>query len=197
MTPDPDPPPADRVRSDGKFFRLGRDRFTVRGVTCGPFEPVAGRPLPSPEPVAADFRLLAGLYANVVRLYHTPPTWFIDLAAAHGVRVLLDVEAVVAPAVVVRMTTATESHEAADGGGGRLTRVRADAAATTAAARRVILVCLLVCGLWVVRFWPHSPAAALPPVVGWSDVGSPDVVPGRPCVGSSTPPPPPGRGVGR
>ena len=83
--------PAGRVRRDGVFFRLGPDKFTVRGVTYGPFEPIDGVPLPPPPQVADDFRQLAGLHANVVRVYHTPPAWFLDLAVAHGVRVLVDV----------------------------------------------------------------------------------------------------------
>ncbi len=87
----PDPPPTDRVRTDGKFFRLGADPFTVRGVTYGPVEPVDGVPLPPPARVAADFRQLADLHANVVRVYRTPPAWFLDSAAARGVHVLLDV----------------------------------------------------------------------------------------------------------
>ncbi len=82
----------ERVRRDGKFFRLGTDKFTVCGVTYGPFEPEAdGVPLPSPEQVADDFRQLADLRANVVRIYNAPPVWFLDLAQAHGVKVLLDV----------------------------------------------------------------------------------------------------------
>ncbi len=85
------PPPSPRVRCDGKFFRLGPGKFTVRGVTYGPFEPTGGVPLPPPDRVAADFRLLAELHANVVRIYHTPPAWFLDLADDHGVKVLLDV----------------------------------------------------------------------------------------------------------
>ena len=84
--------PAERVRRDGKFFRLGPDKFTVCGVTYGPFEPGAdGVPLPPPAQVTADFRQLADLHANVVRIYNTPPAWFLDLAQAHGVKVLLDV----------------------------------------------------------------------------------------------------------
>ena len=92
----PPPPPVDRVRTDGKFFRLGpdplTDQFTVKGVTYGPFEPAGdGVPLPSPEQVDRDFRQLTDLHANVVRVYHTPPAWFLDAAQAHGIKLLVDV----------------------------------------------------------------------------------------------------------
>jgi glycosyltransferase involved in cell wall biosynthesis len=86
------PAPAERVRLDGKFFRLGSAKFTVCGVTYGPFEPGDdGVPLPPPSQVVADLRQLADLHANVVRVYNTPPRWFLDLAQLHGVKVLLDV----------------------------------------------------------------------------------------------------------
>ena len=82
----------ERVRRDGKFFRLGADKFTVKGVTYGPFEPGEdGLPFPPPSQVERDFRQLADLHANVVRVYTTPPIWFLDLAHRHGVKVLLDV----------------------------------------------------------------------------------------------------------
>src|SRR3712207_6636648 len=32
-------PVTDRVRRDGKFFRLGSEKFYVKGVTYGPFAP--------------------------------------------------------------------------------------------------------------------------------------------------------------
>ena len=40
-------PATDRVRRDGKFFRLGSEKFYVKGVTYGPFAPNNhGEPLP-------------------------------------------------------------------------------------------------------------------------------------------------------
>ena len=40
-------PITNRVRRDGKFFRLGADKFYVKGVTYGPFKPGQdGEPLP-------------------------------------------------------------------------------------------------------------------------------------------------------
>src|SRR5690349_6387183 len=49
-------PVTNRVRRDGKFFRLGEQKFYVKGVTYGPFAPNAdGDPLPSREHTRKDF----------------------------------------------------------------------------------------------------------------------------------------------
>ena len=84
-------PVSNRVRRDGKFFRLGSDKFFVKGVTYGPFKPNGqGEPLPEPEMVP-DFGLMRDLGINCLRIYHTPPGWFLDLAQEHGLRIFLDV----------------------------------------------------------------------------------------------------------
>jgi len=42
-------PATKRVRRDGKFFRLGKEKFYVKGVTYGPFKPDAdGLTFPNP-----------------------------------------------------------------------------------------------------------------------------------------------------
>jgi len=82
----------ERVRADGKFFRLGGRKFYVKGVTYGPFAPNdRGETFASPEQTARDFQLLRDLNANTVRVYYVPPRWFLDLAAEHGLKVLVDV----------------------------------------------------------------------------------------------------------
>ena len=84
--------PTDRVRRDGKFFRLGELKFCVKGVTYGSFaEDAEGIPFKSPDETRRDFELIRELEANTIRIYRTPPTWFLDLAHAHGLKVLLDV----------------------------------------------------------------------------------------------------------
>lgn len=81
-----------RVRRDGKFFRLGEQKFFVKGVTYGPFEPNRdGHHLPNPEQARRDFEQMLDLGANCVRIYHVPPTWFLDLAQEMGLKVFLDV----------------------------------------------------------------------------------------------------------
>lgn len=84
--------PNSRVRVDGKFFRLGAGRFPVKGVTYGPFAPnEQGEPFPSPDQTARDLAQVRDLGANVVRVYAVPPRWFLDLAAGHGLKVLIDI----------------------------------------------------------------------------------------------------------
>jgi glycosyltransferase involved in cell wall biosynthesis len=81
-----------RVRRDGKFFRLGSDKFYVRGVTYGPFAPNAeGHPLASRQQTRRDFELMLELGANCLRIYHVPPPWFLDLAQEMGLKIFLDV----------------------------------------------------------------------------------------------------------
>ncbi len=94
-TPLPKPvTPAQRVRTDGKFFRIGARKFYPKGVTYGPFQPDAtgctGCTFPLPERVAADFALIRQLGANCLRVYHVPPRWFLDLAQEHQLMVLVD-----------------------------------------------------------------------------------------------------------
>jgi GT2 family glycosyltransferase len=85
-------PATNRVRRDGKFFRLGADKFYVKGVTYGPFAlDSEGHPFPSREQVEKDFRQMLDLGANCVRIYHVPPKWFLDLALLCGLKVFLDV----------------------------------------------------------------------------------------------------------
>ena len=91
----PEPSPAGaprRIVVDGKFFRDGPAKFYVKGVTYGPFAPnERGEPFAGVEETARDFRLLRALGANVLRVYHVPPRWFLDLAPSYGLRVLIDI----------------------------------------------------------------------------------------------------------
>ena len=81
-----------RVTVDGKFFRLGANKFYVKGVTYGPFAPNAeGEHFASTQQTEADFRQIRSLGANVIRIYYLPPKWLLDLAAAHELKVLVDI----------------------------------------------------------------------------------------------------------
>src|SRR5215203_4930408 len=81
-----------RVTVDGKFFRLGARKFYVKGVAYGPFAPnAAGQCFASPEQTAADFAKIRELGANVIRIYHVPARWFLDLAAEHELKVWIDI----------------------------------------------------------------------------------------------------------
>ncbi len=81
-----------RVIVDGKFFRLGQKKFFVKGIAYGPFQPNAqGLPFAVPELTALDLNQIRELGANVVRVYHVPPRWFLDLALTRDLRVFVDI----------------------------------------------------------------------------------------------------------
>jgi GT2 family glycosyltransferase len=79
-----------RVRPAAKFFFDGDKKFFVKGVTYGPFEPDReGNYLGRPEQVEVDLALMRQAGLNVVRIYHSPPRWFLDRCDAAGMRVLV------------------------------------------------------------------------------------------------------------
>ena len=81
-----------RVRRDGKFFRLGPDKFYVKGVTYGPFAPNrAGEPLPERSQARLDFQQILDLGANCLRIYDVPPRWLMELAVEMGLRLFVDI----------------------------------------------------------------------------------------------------------
>jgi O-antigen biosynthesis protein len=74
----------------GKFLYVGDRKFYVRGVTYGTFCPTPdGSEYHSIEVVAKDFAMMKLSGINAVRTYTVPPIWFLDLAAAHGLRVMV------------------------------------------------------------------------------------------------------------
>jgi beta-galactosidase/beta-glucuronidase len=81
-----------RVSVDGKFFRFGEKKFYAKGLAYGPFAPnAAGQPFASPEQTARDFAQIRELGANLIRVYHVPAKWFLDLAAENKLKVLIDI----------------------------------------------------------------------------------------------------------
>ncbi len=79
-----------RIRPAAKFFFDGDRKFFVKGVTYGPFKPDAnGNYLGRPEQVDIDLALMATAGLNVVRIYHSPPRWFLDRCTVAGIRVLV------------------------------------------------------------------------------------------------------------
>src|SRR5438552_253449 len=81
-----------RVRRDGKFFRVGDEKFYVKGVTYGPFaENSDGELFPSRDQTREDFAQMLRLGANCIRVYHNPPRWLLDLAQEMGIKVFIDV----------------------------------------------------------------------------------------------------------
>src|SRR5438552_118488 len=83
---------ASRVNVDGKFFRLDGRKFYIKGLTYGPFAPNERKEMfPSREQTARDLRQIRELGANLLRVYYVPPRWFLDLAAQHDLKVLVDI----------------------------------------------------------------------------------------------------------
>src|SRR5690348_2062830 len=89
-----------RISVDGKFFRVGEKKFYVKGVGYGPFPPPAAssrltaagpQPFLTPEQTAIDLAQIRELGANLLRLYHPPPKWFLDLAAQHDLKLFVDI----------------------------------------------------------------------------------------------------------
>jgi GT2 family glycosyltransferase/DNA-binding beta-propeller fold protein YncE len=85
------PAPA-RIRGDGKFFREGDARFLMKGVTYGTFAPgLDGYQFPPLARIAEDFRQMAALGINTVRLYTPPRLDLLDEASRYGLRVMVGI----------------------------------------------------------------------------------------------------------
>lgn len=87
-----DAPQLVRVRPRAKFFFAGDEKFFLKGVTYGPFHPNAdGDFLPTPEQAAQDFELMREMGVNIIRIYHVPPKWFLDVCRDHGMRAIISI----------------------------------------------------------------------------------------------------------
>ncbi|HJT82758.1 MAG TPA: glycosyltransferase [Chthoniobacterales bacterium] len=81
-----------RIRAVAKFFFDGDQKFFVKGVTYGPFRPDSeGHYLGTPKQLERDLQLMKELGINLVRIYHTPPRWFLDGCEAANIRALITV----------------------------------------------------------------------------------------------------------
>ncbi len=81
-----------RVRVHAKFFFRGEHKFFLQGITYGPFHPDAqGDFVGTPDKVRADLALMQELGVNLLRVYHVPPRWFMDLLAEFGMLVLISI----------------------------------------------------------------------------------------------------------
>lgn len=82
----------ERIAVDGKFFCRGAERLRLQGVTYGPFAPGAdGSPFPSPARVREDLAQMRDIGVNVIRTYHVPPEWLLDLADENGPSIFIDI----------------------------------------------------------------------------------------------------------
>ena len=79
-----------RIEARGKFLFAGDEKYALRGVTYGTFEPDGdGDQYGSPGTVARDFGYMRVSGVNCVRTYTVPPRWLLDLAQANDLRVLV------------------------------------------------------------------------------------------------------------
>lgn len=80
------------IRVRAKFFFEGDKKWFIKGVTYGPFAPDAeGHFVGDPEKARRDFTLMQELGVNLLRIYHIPPKWFLDVAREFGLRVLISI----------------------------------------------------------------------------------------------------------
>ncbi|MGH3146372.1 MAG: glycosyltransferase [Rubrobacter sp.] len=76
---------------DGGFFRLGGERFYVRGVTYGTFAEGELGLYPDLEQVRLDFAAMVEANINTVRTYTVPDRAVFDLAEEFGLKLLVGV----------------------------------------------------------------------------------------------------------
>src|SRR2546423_7738328 len=79
----------------GKFLFAGDEKFYVRGVTYGAFQPDAsGHEYHDPNVIERDFAQMAANGINTVRIPHTmPPRSLLGAASRHGLRVMVGLSA--------------------------------------------------------------------------------------------------------
>jgi hypothetical protein len=77
---------------DGKFLRVGGERFWVKGVTYGTFRPNEhNEPYPPLDRLRDDFARMANAGLNTVRLYTPPSDRIADAATKAGLYLIPDV----------------------------------------------------------------------------------------------------------
>jgi GT2 family glycosyltransferase/exo-beta-1,3-glucanase (GH17 family) len=81
-----------KINVDGKFFRIGSEKFYIKGLSYGPFptSPQFGM-FKSPEQTRNDFQLIKETGANLIKIYAPPEKWFLDLAHEFGLKVFFDI----------------------------------------------------------------------------------------------------------
>ncbi|MFV8818440.1 glycosyltransferase [Haliea sp. E17] len=84
-----------RPRIGGKFLFVGNEKFWVKGVSYGAFRPdEEGNEYTDNEKLERDFAQMAASGVNTVRIPHTmPPRSLLDIAAKHGLRVMVGLSA--------------------------------------------------------------------------------------------------------
>ncbi|MDQ3180098.1 MAG: glycosyltransferase [Acidobacteriota bacterium] len=79
-----------RPKVKGKFLVVDGEKFYVRGVTYGTFQPNQdGENYPEPAVVVKDFALMNSFGINSVRTYTIPPRYLLDSARENNLKVLV------------------------------------------------------------------------------------------------------------
>jgi glycosyltransferase involved in cell wall biosynthesis len=84
-----------RPRIAGKFIIVDNEKFFIKGVSYGAFEPDADkREYHDLAKIDRDFALMAASGFNTVRIPHTmPPRELLDIAGRHGLKVMVGLSA--------------------------------------------------------------------------------------------------------
>jgi len=77
------------IKAAAKFFYEGEEKYWIRGVTYGTFEPRDGCDYPPHGRVMLDFALMREAGVNTVRVYTAPPKYLLDEATRQGLRVIV------------------------------------------------------------------------------------------------------------
>jgi GT2 family glycosyltransferase len=85
-------PEGPRLERSGKFLFLGQKKFYIRGVTYGTFAPAGnGETYGNDEVLHRDFGRMSEAGINAIRVYTVPPPRLLDVAACHGLRVMIGI----------------------------------------------------------------------------------------------------------
>jgi len=80
------------VVTAGKFFRLGGEEMTLRGISYGPFRPNSrGESFPEDNQLAADLSHIRQLGFNTVRIYGEPSASLLSKVSELGLRLIVGI----------------------------------------------------------------------------------------------------------
>src|SRR5215471_5741052 len=84
-----------KIRIRGKFFYAGDEKFYVKGVTYGAFQPnEKGKEYADLWKIEKDFSMMAEHGFNTVRIPHTtPPRVLLDIAHSYNLKVMVGLSA--------------------------------------------------------------------------------------------------------
>ena len=79
-----------RPSIDGKFLKVGEERFYIKGVTYGTFAPDENNfQFPDLKTMDNDFQQMVKSGVNTVRTYTVPSKEILDLALVHGIKLMI------------------------------------------------------------------------------------------------------------